>query len=333
MQPQLNLVRYTGFYPAQRMWLVESPPTLPTRQVDPAHLDRLRDVVYSIDRTVYSLRACRDGLIMIRIDKLEEQEAAPPDMEKGLARIGAYLDHLNAFSLLLDCVALKSNLPLAGQLSEVTNRDVIRVTFENGKIAGENVPLGSVASLYQAERYGAAAGFWGVTFRPTLSTQVLDDAVATFDSALQTDSLIARISAFAKSLAEFKVGNLEVAIVLAWFIIEAALSVLWERHLDTLNLPLADGSKRINSKRREFLTGRDMPMSMMSNHLELWGCLSSDEFRAVDSVRGFRNRIVHELPYAPKLDDVKLALETAQRMIARCWGFTFTPNLGLSYTW
>jgi hypothetical protein len=38
------------------------------------------------------------------------------------------------------------------------------------------------------------------------------------------------LASFAKSLAEYKIGNLETAIVLCWFIIESELASLWATH-------------------------------------------------------------------------------------------------------
>ncbi len=69
---------------------------------------------------------------------------------------------------------------------------------------------------------------------------------------------------------------------------------------------------------------------MVSNLLELWDVLPNSLFKDVDTVRGFRNRIVHKLKYMPKATDTQLALKTAQVMIERIWNMSFTPNLSYS---
>jgi hypothetical protein len=89
---------------------------------------------------------------------------------------------------------------------------------------------------------------------------------------------------------------------------------------------LEEKQKRINSKRAEFLTGREFPASVMSNLLELWEVIPLTLLKEVDSVRGFRNKIVHALGFSPANRDAALALRTAQEMIKLRWSFTFVFN-------
>ena len=95
---------------------------------------------------------------------------------------------------------------------------------------------------------------------------------------------------------------------------------------------MQDGSKRINRERREYLTGRDFPISLVSNLLELWDVLPFPLFDDINSVRGLRNKIVHGHNFSPTANEAQLAMETAQSMIDRLWGLRFVPNMGYSVT-
>lgn len=138
------------------------------------------------------------------------------------------------------------------------------------------------------------------------------------------------MASFAKSLSEYKVGNYETSIVLSWFVAEGGINLIWGKHIMELNADLPGGEKRINRGRRDFLTGRDFTVSIISNLLELWGLLPNEIFRDIDAVRGFRNKIVHGHSFQLGAEECQLALQIAQWMIAKEWDIDFTPNMGYS---
>ena len=299
--------------------------------------------MFSHETSIFTIKICRDGRVMLRIEALEQEESnevnVPVPIESTVKTWGEYLDFLNSFYLLLDSSTIERSKFSYFNLHEITNRDAFRVHYEGGKCTGENIAMESIASVFQMGRYSSSSRS-GVPIeydpqfmhRPVIPLDVIQHAVSEFTKVIAIPGLEKTLSSFAKSLSEYKVGNYETSVVLSWFIIEAALSQLWKSHIDNLNANFPNGRKRINRDRKDFLTGRDFTISLISNLLELWGALSHAQFEDIDAVRGFRNKIVHNHNFAPSPNEVQLALNTAKGMIDRIWGFRFTPSLGYSVT-
>lgn len=281
---------------------------------------------------------------MLRIEALEKaqptDEKETPTIETMAKVWGEYLDFLNAFYLLLDSATMELCKFCYFNLHEITNRDAFRVRYEDGKYSGENIATESIASTFQNGRFssnyrqGAPIEFDSqIMMRLIIPLDAIEHAVNEFTKVITTQGLEKTLSSFAKSLSEYKIGNYETSVVLSWFIIEAALSTLWKNHIENLNDDYADGKKRINRDRRDFLTGRDFTISLISNLLELWGALPHKQFQDIDTVRGYRNKIVHNYNFSLGPNEARLALDTAKAMIDRIWHLRFTPNLSYSVNW
>tara|TARA_R110002073_G_scaffold48317_2_gene130065 strand:+ start:184 stop:1095 length:912 start_codon:yes stop_codon:yes gene_type:complete len=292
--------------------------------------------VFSEDCETHTIRVCRDGRVMIRIESLEavDDQVESIPIEETVKRWGDYLDYLNSYYLLLDSSTIEiSNLGYFS-LHEITNRDAFRVRYENGKSVGENIAAESIASVFQMGRYSSSYRQdvpieydSKIIMRQVISIDVIRHASAKFAEVVATPGLQKMLSSFAKSLSEYKVGNYETSIVLAWFITEEALSKLWQNHIEELNETFDGGRSRINRDRKDFLTGRDFTISAISNLLELWGIIPFEQFQEIDKVRGYRNKIVHSLGFVPGANESQLALNTAKSMIGRIGNVDFTPNM------
>jgi hypothetical protein len=333
-------VAFTAFYPSRPVW-AGSKVNFQAPRVERWFHDQMAEVVYSKETEAFALRVCRDGRILIRISRLERDGLAdaPPPIEDSVKRWGEYLDYLNAFYLLLDSATIEIDHLAHFNLHEITNRDAFRVMVEDGKVVGEGIAAESIASVFQMARLGELPLRVPIEDQPILKMRRVISLTAISRAGLEFGRAVASagaekfLASFAKSLAEYKVGNYETCIVLAWFITEAALSSLWESHLDGLNGDLPGGGKRISSDRKHFLTGRDLPTSVVSNMLELFGVVDHGLFEDIDSVRGFRNKIVHPTKkFTPGATEAQLAMKTALSMVERLWGFRVTPSFGYSVT-
>jgi len=109
-------------------------------------------------------------------------------------------------------------------------------------------------------------------FRRLIPLDTIDFAVQQFKRVFD-DGLQSVLVSFAKSISEYKVGNYETAIVLAWFITERIINQMWKAHLISLKRDEEGGQQRINSERMEYLTGRDYSASIMTNLSELYGVM------------------------------------------------------------
>jgi hypothetical protein len=334
---------FTAFYPSRPFW-AGSKVDFSNQNYEGWFHDQMIEEVFSQETSTYTIKVCRDGRIMMRIEALEKSESqrlseVPTPIETTVKTWGKYLDFLNTFYLLLDSSTIELFKFCYFNLHEITNRDAFRVTYENGKCISENIATESIASVFQMGRYSSSYGHGipiefapQISMRQVISLEVIRHAAAEFAKVIAVPGLEKTLSSFAKSLVEYKVGNYETSVVLSWFITEAALSHLWKNHIDNLNTDLSDGRKRINRSRKDFLTGRDFTISLISNLLELWDALPNAQFQDIDTIRGFRNKIVHNHGFVPGPNEAQLALKTAQAMIDRIWGLRFTPNLGYSVT-
>ena len=329
---------FTAFYPSRPFWAV-SKVNFEVPQVEGWFHDQMVEEVYATSDDACALKVCRDGRILIRIPSLERDDAgsAPVPIEDTVKRWGEYLDFLNAFYLLLDSATLNVDHFAYFNIHEITHRDAFRVAYEDDKAVSENIATESIASAFQMGRYSGSyrpdlriEDDLRIMMRHVISREAIAQAASLFQQVVASSVAVKALASFAKSLAEYKVGNYETSIVLAWFITESAISTLWATHLDAQNQDLPDGRRRINRERRDFLTGRDFTISIVLNMLELSGVLEHEVFEKIDAVRGFRNKIVHGHVFGPGADDATLALQTARAMIERLWNVRFTPNLAYS---
>jgi len=334
----MSRVAFTAFYPSRPFW-AGSKVNFQVPRVEGWFHDQLAEEVYAVESGAFALRICRDGRILIRIASLERDDAADktPPIKDTVRRWGEYLDFLNAFYLLLDSATIEVHRLAYFNLHEITHRDAFRVRYENGKDTGENIAAESIASVFQMGRFLSSYRpdvpiefDTRIVMREVISLNAISHACSAFERVVASPGSEKPLASFAKSLAEYKVGNYETSVVLSWFVTEGALCSLWGSHLESQNTELPSGRKRINRERKDFLTGRDFPTSIVSNVLELFGVIDHGFFEDIDLVRGYRNKIVHAREFIPGPTEAQLAMKTAQTMIERLWGIRFTPSFSYS---
>src|SRR5260370_5986513 len=116
---------FTAFYPSRPFWAVSG-----IDFTDPNSLAKFGDLmseeVYEDSAQAFSLKICRDGMILLRIEALEmddSQTGAPTPIESWVRKWGEYLDYLNSFYLLLDSSTLQLMKLSYFNLHEITSRD------------------------------------------------------------------------------------------------------------------------------------------------------------------------------------------------------------------
>jgi len=282
---------FIAFYTSPRFWAGDSP--------DPgvaAKYSVRSAKVFEYLKESFSLLVCKDGMLILRIHELEADPAAAIGSGvTGSEKVrwwGRYLDYANALYLLLDAASAEVQGFLFLDQSEITNRDALRVTVEDGKPSSFG---GGRFSLFRR-----AAGFQDPedALHELAGLHAIPEAVfvrlsETFGVAI-SNGLIPSLSAVAKGLCEFKIGNYSTALVLAWFVIESVLNKRWKSFLDGKNATFPDGSKRIDRDRFKTLTGRDYPVSVVSSVLELSEVIDYQTFSRIDKVRRSRNSVAHQ---------------------------------------
>jgi hypothetical protein len=129
--------QFTAFYPSKPFW-AGSKVNFDDQSYDGWFYNQMVEEMYSQSNDIYTLKVCRDGQIMLRIEALEQDQSPAILLPIGdtVRRWGEYLDYLNAFYLLLDSSTIEISRIAYFNLHEITNRDAFRVRYENGQIAG-----------------------------------------------------------------------------------------------------------------------------------------------------------------------------------------------------
>src|SRR5262249_11740569 len=122
-----------------------------------------------------------------------------------------------------------------------------------------------------------------------------DETARQYEEVRGDWAVLERLSRITKSLAEYKIGNYPTSLVLAWFVIESVLAQKWRTWIESKQREIGK-EKRINTDRWKVLEGRDYPVSVLSNMLELLDLLPYETYKRVDKVRGYRNSTVHQKP-------------------------------------
>jgi hypothetical protein len=335
---------YTAFYSSRPFW-AGSKIDFQVTPTDELFYRQMSEVVHTANSEEFSLKVCRDGLILIQARKLEERKdgsdpSKPISMKDRVGLWGEYLDYLNTFYLLLDSATIDVHKLDSFDLGlhEITIRDAFRVASNDEKEPSPGADTSpSLASVFLMGRYlcNYRDGLPlevdpRLSCRKVISIDAISHASEQFALVISQGGCEKVLASFAKSISEFKIGNYEISIVLAWFITEAIVNNLWITHLDSLNQDLQDGRRRINADRKKFLSGTDFNIGIVTNLLELFNVLEGDWLDKVDKVRKCRNKIVHTDTYSPGVDEAALAIAVAQEMIARKWKIILNPDLRYS---
>lgn len=334
----MRIGQFIAFYPSRPFWAIKE-----INVNDPKSLEKFEDLmaeeVFEESNETFAITIFRDGMIMLRVEALEKHASpvsADAIIERTAKKWGEYLDYLNSFYLLLDSATIKTMNLAYFNLHEITNRDAFRVKYENGKLAGHNIAIESFTSTFQMGRFKSdyrlpISADTRIFMRRVVSSEAILNAVEQFKLLLKSPGVEKVLASFTKSIAEYKVGNFDTAIILAWFILESIILKIWKDHLSSLNMDAGLERKRVNAERLKFLTGRDFPVSSVSNILELFGRIAFDLFKDLDAVRRFRNNIVHQDPkYSASSADARLAINTAHKLFVRERGIDFALNLSYS---
>jgi len=330
--------KFIAFYSSRPFW-AGKPLELDKPEVRRKFTNHMSEEVFAYENELFSFKVCRDGMLMIKITELEQQALKNKDapIEQIIKWYSKYLEYANCLHLIIDSCLLKVENTSYLELSEITNKDAFRISFENGKLKAQNIATESISSLFQMMRFPSAVPFKSLiyyarlTTRKIISKETFDLTAESFSKAVKDEILVEMLSIIAKSISEYKVGNFSIAIILSWFVIESKLNKKWQLFLDEKNIKYNNGTNRINSDRKKRFTGRDYTISIITNYLELSDILSFSIFKNIDKVRGYRNAIAHrDKRYICKPTHCKLAIETALNLALEDKSFKITPNLNYS---
>lgn len=221
----------------------------------------MSEEVFVYEEDSFKIKICRDGMILFRnahLEKSGEEDTIEP-IENLVSRWGQYLDFLNSLYFLVDTFTCSVQKLAFFNLHEITNRDAFRVTFEDGQWKSESIASESVASIYQMARHRSSYSpslpikfDSRISMRQVIVADVFVESTNFFGRIKDDLKTIKLISNIAKSISEYKVGNYDTSLILAWFVIEAIITEKWLNFIETKNVDYPDGRKRINSDRKKY---------------------------------------------------------------------------------
>lgn len=322
---------YVSFYTSRPFWAVDSLDLNSTKTKDNFYA-LMSEVTYQKDTNKYKLAICRDGRVMLYLkpDVFESNKEIDD-----ITKWSVYLNYLNSFYLLLDSSVLQLNRIAYFNLHEITSRDAFTFSVKEGRLEAEQISMESVASIYQSARFLSSYKSelpFSIDSRH-IGRQLIDIAPITqafeqFDSIFSNAGLEIELARTAKSIGEYKIGNYESSIVLAWFTCEKILRLRWQQLLERLNCTYQDGSKKLNSIRLNALQDSTYTISIITNMLELHNDIDIALFKNLEKVRTYRNNIAHgDTKYQPKREHSDLAINSAIELIRKTYSLSIKPNL------
>lgn len=264
---------------------------------------------------------------------LREREKHRPDKDKEVNKWEKYFRYVNSLHFILISLRQKlsgsTNWSTSWTVPSIGIMDTSRFIIRDGKF-----DIYSFESLIVTNRVFAAyqsseSNRWGVVSKDTF-----DEINRQFSIVTRTPRLAERLSQLLKASKEYENHNLSYALLLAWLVIESALTDKWEGYLRK-NADSTSGKKRINAERNKVLTGRDYTISVITNFLELANEITFDQFLSLDTIRKVRNKIIHGEPnFLCSEEDCKRAIRLALELSTEGtplnfeWNFVMTlPSL------
>jgi hypothetical protein len=275
-------------------------------------------------------------MLQLQIYELEgalSHDDKPAEINRIIAWWSEYIDYFNCLYLLLESAYLKEENIGYFEIAEITKRDIFRITYEDGNFSGCSIADLSVTSIYQMAHFG---NYFNLPFqyqnRMIISETVFAGLANNLETIIQQKYLVHMLSGITKALSEYKIGNYTTSLTLSWFIIESILSRKWTTFLTSKDQIYSDNCQRINRDRKNYLTnGTDFTICAITNILELTDFLPFTLYKKIDTVRGYRNKIVHQNQnYKCEPEHCVMALEIVKELLLEDTGIDIFLNLSIS---
>jgi len=329
----MTIENYIGFFTPRPFWAVDA---INFEGSTSGTLQRfhplMSEVMYQYTSSTFSFRVCRDGMLLLQIHEMENK--VRDDIHELIEWWGEYLNYLNCLYLIMDSEFINVLQYQYFIFSELRRNDVFRTTFEDDQETSASIASESITGIYQIIHYSRfiddlPSGYDPRTqHRVIAPKQVFEKLTEKFELLVSDKNFVSLLSETSKSVSEFRNGNFTTSLTLAWFVIESILMRKWIELLDSKNKTDSDNIKRIDPDRKRFLMGSNI--SIVTNLLELTDHIDSALFKKIDTVRGYRNKIIHQKrDYICRFDHCTLALEIALDLLLEKAPFPITVPLSL----
>lgn len=305
-----KLERHLGFYTKELFWAIDEPEIQKIKNNPSAFTDNLSKVVLQTSNKDFSLKICRDGLIMMQIKQLDKiRESKKNKNEFTLEYNSEYLSYLNTFQFLLASETYVTQSFNYFRNRSISTFEVLQISAKEGHILGigwmehniiNHVLLGRFLENYSAKNIEKDFRIAG---RNVITEIVLKNCLAHFKKLFKDSDSFYIFSQINSGFSEFSSLNFRQCLTLSWFCIEYFINKDWINFLNKKKESIST-VKRISGDRRKVLLGKDYSASVMSNILELNNIIPHDIFLKIENVRSKRNNIVHNLDRVKRLSNI-----------------------------
>lgn len=284
-----NRNQFSGFFPHPLSW-VEPVPTV-EEIIENQQLLALDAKNY--DRSGYTVRVARDGMILLQINTLEDEIKEINKLWEGdLTRAKSYgnpwaiyIKHLNVLYFLLECgmhIPGKHN-HYTYDYCELGRTDMRRVTYDESDIVKSQAIYGH-QTRQDLIRRGKIEMEATSSTRSGIKPVFFDEMVILYDEVIEK-GLIDDVAGVGKSVSLYKTRDFKSCLLWSWILLETHISWLWEQYLLSNNIS-GDQKKRMG--------GRDYTISIKIDSLKISGVIENKDYEVLDNGRKSRNDLVHE---------------------------------------
>lgn len=310
--------KFLAFYLAEEFWADSKPDYSQfsnEQRIVREFTPLLEEPIVEVTHGEREIRICRDGMIMYSDAELNSGYT----YDGFLSRLEQYTEILNALYFLFASSLNEHHEIQKYHHYEVTHYDILPITIDiSNRVCGHAIPLRSLMSGQINKRYLKDVprlyednlDLYIESFPPrdVISRDTLAGISRMFLEMAPEDSTNIRLIARSnKAAAEYESTSFSDCIIIAWTEIEAYLFDSLRRQLQSM------GESRFNHNRRRSLE-RQLHVAGVIEFLEALSVISIEEYGKLNTLRKYRNDIVHNNAHATE-QQAQAALEFLEQIL------------------
>lgn len=326
-----NHNHYAAFYPHRSLWVGGIPDlsSYNSKNYLVAEFPKLMsEVVFEETYGDWEVRICKDGMIMFSDEKINNHTTE--DFEIMNARWEYISTKINILYFNLDMAILQSEGISFFDVVELSNKDIISLSIEDGQMKSMSMLTQSYAHRFQKERFLSTYDlsrysdlnqyFVSESKLSIIDKKVFDIFIKNLKLQEKSDCDSYLLYLFIKAISNLKLGHYKESLLSAWFVIESIVNIIWETYLEESLLN--------NSRKNKLKKSSDYTIAIKTSILTSSDFLTEEFASRIDAVRGKRNMIVHQdSGYNCSLQDCSEASTLVNALIKEQFGLKLTINL------
>ena len=253
---------------------------------------KMSDVIIYEENNDFIIRIEYDGLIYFHIKHIEKSiQDKKENTNNDIIQYNKYMQYINAFYLLLTKVSGEERI-----IETTIDGKIVRITqarsggyselkslsrHDTFRMDSNFVPIAKPINSYSSMLYDIrtvnipSLDKIILTSRGQISLKDLNKTIEIFKSGFNNHSLISHLSLYLKSTGEYKHGDWDTSIVLAWTISENILNIIYD------------------NRENKSLRSRTSVISEVQLFLNEQELIDNKLFILSNKVRQYRNKIAH----------------------------------------